>query len=180
MMNTLRFMRRYSWQLLSGLLALGLVAVLVFFGALGRVAEVPSSDGRVRVLVSNAERDLILTEMRDLLTVSQGILDAALTDDMSRVATEARKLGMSGVQKIPVDVRGPLIGKLPIEFKQLGLSIHEGMDTIALDAEALGDRDHTLRQLADLMNKCVTCHATYTVLPPGQSPRPLLADFGPE
>ncbi|MBZ0070805.1 MAG: hypothetical protein K8I04_03635 [Gammaproteobacteria bacterium] len=171
MVSILHFIQRYRWQFISGLLVLALSVVLVFFGAFGRVAEMPSSDRRVRLLVSNDERDLILAEMRDMLAASQSILDAALVDDMSRVAAEARKLGMSGVQNIPLEIRGPLIGKLPIEFKQLGFSVHEGMDTIALDAEALGDRDHTLRQLADLMNKCVACHATYTVLPPGQSPR---------
>lgn len=41
---------------------------------------------------------------------------------------------------------------------------------IALDAEGLGKRDHTLRQAAERMHKCVACHAMYTVRPPGDSP----------
>ena len=41
---------------------------------------------------------------------------------------------------------------------------------IALDTEGPGDHDHRLRQLAELMHKCVAWQATYTVLPPGGSP----------
>lgn len=160
------FLRRYGWPLSTGVLALALVAVLVTFGLLGRVADAPSSDGRVRLLLNNTERDFVLNEMRHLLAASQTILQAALDGDMQRVAAQARHVGMADVQNIPPEVRVPLLGKLPLEFKQLGFSVHEGMDAIALDAESLGDRDHTLRQLAQLMNKCVACHAAYTVLPP--------------
>ncbi|WP_197722846.1 hypothetical protein [Sulfurivermis fontis] len=160
------FLRRYGWPLLSGVLLLMLVAVLVLFGLLGRVADAPSSDGRVRLLLNNTERDFVLNEMRHLLAASQTILQAALDGDMAQVATQARKMGMADVQNIPPEVRGPLLGKLPLEFKQLGFSVHEGMDAIAVDAESLADPDHTLRQLAELMNRCVACHATYTVMPP--------------
>lgn len=45
---------------------------------------------------------------------------------------------------------GPLIGGLPLEFKQLGFSVHRDLDQIALDAESLGDRDHTLKQFSHL------------------------------
>ena len=41
---------------------------------------------------------------------------------------------------------------------------------IALDTEGPGDHDHRLRQLAELMHKCVACQARYTVLRPGDSP----------
>lgn len=160
------FIASHGWQLLSGLLALALIGVLVFFGVFGRVADTPSSDGRVRLLINNTERDFVLAEMRHLLSASQIILDATLDGDMSRVAEEARKAGMADVQNIPPEIRASLLGRLPLEFKQLGFSVHEGMDTIALDAESLGDREHTLRQLASLMNTCVACHAAYTVLPP--------------
>lgn len=68
-----------------------------------------------------------------------------LADDMPRVAAEARKLGMAEVRAILPEIRLSLLGKLPAEFRQLGFSVHEGMDAIALDAESLGDRDHTLR-----------------------------------
>lgn len=46
-------------------------------------------------------------------------------------------------------------------------SMNNGAITTGLDR---GDRDHTLKQLAELMNKCIACHAAYTVLPPGDAP----------
>jgi hypothetical protein len=160
------------WQLLLiALLSLALAGVRVFFGILGRTADAPSSDGRARLLLTNTERDFVLNEMRHLLMATQAIVDAAVAGDMARVAAAARQVGMADVHNIPLEIRGPLIGKLPVEFKRLGFGVHEGMDAIALDAEGLGDRDHTLRQLAELMGKCVACHAAYTVLPPSQGER---------
>lgn len=162
------FLRRYGWPLLSGVLALALISVLVIFGVFGRVADTPSNDGRTRVLLNNTERDFVLAEMRNLLHASQSIIDAVLAGDMQRAADHARRVGTADVQNVPLEIRGPLLGKLPLEFKELGMSIHKGMDTLALDAETLGDRDHTLGQLSELMNRCVACHASYTVLPPPQ------------
>lgn len=160
------FLRRYGWPLLSALLALVLAGVLVVFGLLGRVADAPSSDGRARLLLNAVERDFVLAEMRHLLVASQAILQAALDGDMPRVAQEARKAGMAEVRNIPPEIRASLLGKLPLEFKQLGFSVHEGMDAIARDAESFGDRDHALGQLAALLHRCIACHAAYTVLPP--------------
>lgn len=104
--------------------------------------------------------------MRHLLIATQEIVDAAVDNDMTRVAAVARKVGMADVHNIPAEIHGPLVGKLPLAFKRLGFGVHEGMDAIALDAEGVGDRDHTLKQLSELMNKCIACHASYTVLPP--------------
>lgn len=110
-----------------------------------RTCSAPARDGGTCILLTNAERDLVLGEVRDLLEARQAIIEAALADDMPRVAAEARKLGMAEVRAIPPEIRLSLLGKLPAEFRQLGFSVHEGMDAIALDAESLGDRDHTLR-----------------------------------
>lgn len=159
-------LKRRGWQLTSGILAATLLGVLVFFGVIGRTTEVLSSDGRIRLVLTATERNFVLAEMRALLAASQAVLSGALDGDLDRVARAARAVGMADVRAIPIEIRGPLIGKLPIGFKQLGFSVHEGMDTIALDAETLGDREHTLRQLSELMTRCVACHAAYTVLPP--------------
>lgn len=50
--------------------------------------------------------------------------------------------------------------------RKVGFSTHEAFDALVLVAEGLGDREHTLQQLAALMQRCVACHAAYTVLPP--------------
>ena len=162
--------RQPAWcPLLVVLLGAALIAVLVFFGVIGRATapDAASTDKRARLPLSVAERDIVLGEMRGLLTSSQTILDAALNNDLKRAAQAARAAGMGEVEHIPVEIKGPLIGKLPLEFKQLGFSVHRDFDQIALDAESLGDRDHTLKQLAQLMRKCVACHASYAIAADG-------------
>lgn len=158
--------RRPGWCAIANvLLAAALLATLVFFGAIGRTTapDATSSDKRARLPLTIAERDIVLGEMRGLLTSSQAILDAALANDLKRAAQAARAAGMGEVENIPMEIRGPLIGKLPLEFKQLGFSVHRDFDQIALDADSLGDRDHTLKQLSQLMQKCVACHASYAI-----------------
>ncbi|NOY15605.1 MAG: cytochrome c, partial [Gammaproteobacteria bacterium] len=54
-------------------------------------------------------------------------------------------------------------GKLPLAFKKLGFDTHAKFDQLAMDANDLGDRDHTLQQLSTLMENCVACHAAYRI-----------------
>ncbi|MFP3874988.1 MAG: hypothetical protein ACLFV1_11105 [Thiohalophilus sp.] len=175
MNNNRTFWQRFGWPLLSGILALALVAALAILLLPARVADTPSSDGRVRLLLEPAERDYVLAEMRDLLVAVQAITEASLDDDMERVAEQARRMGMEEVRNMPAEIRAGLMSKMPAEFRKLGFSVHRGMDEIAMDAESLGDPEHSLRQLSNLMNKCVACHATYTVMPP---PPPHQIDSG--
>ena len=71
----------------------------------------------------------------------------------------ARQMGMDAAHAAPAQ----MVGKLPLEFKTLGFSVHRDFDTIALDAENLGDPKHTLGQLADTLQKCVACHSAYQI-----------------
>lgn len=160
------FLKR-SWQLLLiVVLGLALAGAVLFFTVFNRAPQAPSQDGRIRLMLDQAERDYVLGEMRHLLMAVQAIVEATAAGDMARVAVEARKVGMAEVKNIPPAIRPRLLNKLPAEFRQLGFATHEAFDVLALDAESLGDREHTLRQLAVLMQRCITCHAAYTVLPP--------------
>jgi len=42
-------------------------------------------------------------------------------------------------------------------------SAREYFDALALDADELGDKEHTLEQLSELMKNCVACHAVYKI-----------------
>jgi hypothetical protein len=162
---------KHHWRLLLVVvLGLALAGVVLFLNAFNRAPPAPSQDGRVRLMLDNAERDYVLGEMRHLLMAVQAIVDAAAAGDMARLALEARKVGMADVKNIPPAIRTRLIGKLPAEFRKLGFATHEAFDALALDADSLGDRDHALQQLAALMQRCVACHAAYTVLPPQNEP----------
>jgi cytochrome c556 len=63
------------------------------------------------------------------------------------------------------DVNPVLMGKLPLAFKQLGMSIHQDMDGLA-DAVAAGETSQQiLARLAAITARCTTCHDMYRFAP---------------
>lgn len=116
-----------------------------------------AGDGREEIVLEAAERDLVLAEMRTFLSAVQGITLALTQDDLQALAQHARKVGAAAAGQIPAS----LVHALPLEFKTLGRRVHADFDQLALDAEQLGDRDHALRQLGDILGQCVACHARY-------------------
>lgn len=143
------------------LLSLGANVGLVYkFILSGSTAEI--ADQRTAILLDEAERELVLGEMRQFLSATQQIATGISTEDMALVAKSARSVGRAAAQGVP----GTLMGKLPVEFKQLGFATHGGFDQLALDAEQLGDPAHALEQLGGLLNNCVACHAAYQIRPP--------------
>ncbi|WP_206609524.1 cytochrome c [Thiohalobacter thiocyanaticus] len=117
----------------------------------------PAADGRTAIVLEPGERALILAEMRAFVESVQQITTGLSQEDMETVVEAARKSGRAAQQQVPV----PLMGKLPLAFKQLGLDTHQQFDQLALDAEQLGDPAHSLQQLGRLMQNCVACHAAY-------------------
>ena len=116
-----------------------------------------STDNRLAIQVTAGEKDMVLAEMRAFLASVQQITHGVSSKDMQLIATSARTVGLVAQQGMP----GSLMGKLPLEFKQLGRNTHEQFDLLALDAEQLEDAEHSLSQLGALMQNCVACHATY-------------------
>jgi hypothetical protein len=78
---------------------------------------------------------------------------------MATVAKYAQSIGMVMGRQ----AGGHLHHVLPMEFKQLGMSVHQDFDMIAVDAESYNDPKHTLQQLGDTMNKCIACHTVYQI-----------------
>ena len=116
-----------------------------------------STDNRLAIQLTAGEKDLVLAEMRAFLASVQQITHGVSSKDMQLIATSARTVGLAAQQGMP----GSLMGKLPLEFKQLGRNTHEQFDLLALDAEQLEDAEHSLSQLGALMQNCVACHAAY-------------------
>jgi mono/diheme cytochrome c family protein len=119
----------------------------------------PAADGRTALLLEEPERDMVLAEMRAFLASVQGIIQAAGSGDMEAVAAHARGVGMAAGDAVPAT----LVGKLPLAFKKLGFGTHRSFDQLALDAEQLGDPQHAMEQLAELMGNCIACHAAYRI-----------------
>lgn len=149
-------MCKLCWSI-SGVLVIALVMMSYKFIISGSVA--PGSDGRQALILEPAERDMVLAEMRMFLSSVQAITDGVSNNDSAKIIKAGRRVGAQAQQAVP----GSLAGKLPLAFKQLGFDTHRKFDTLALDAEDLGDPQHSLQQLSDLMNNCVACHSTYKI-----------------
>ena len=149
-------MCKKCWIVVACLVLL-LGAVLFKFLVQGSVTQ--SSDNRLSLQLNDSERNLVLSEMRQFLATVQQITAGLSNDDMQSIVKSARSVGMGAQRDVPVS----LMGKLPLEFKKLGFDTHTKFDSLALDAEQLGDPQHTLEQLGQLMQNCVGCHAAYRI-----------------
>ncbi len=147
---------RLCWSL-AALSAVALGITLYLFVVRGSVA--PASDGRTAIALEQGERDLVLAEMRAFLQSTQTILASASKGELGPAAAAARQVGAQAQQGVPTS----LMGKLPMEFKTLGLDTHRRFDQLALNAEELGDAEQTLQELGELLANCVGCHAAYRI-----------------
>src|SRR3989338_10622029 len=138
-------------------LLLWIVTVAVFGWFFIRGNTTAGTDNRTAVVLEAGERELILSEMRGLLASTQGILEGANQGDLQRIGKAARSAGMASA----ADVNPVLMAKLPMEFKQLGLSVHHEMDEIAKAAEDGKPAPELLKMASNTLTKCVACHAAW-------------------
>ena len=145
---------RICWLSLTVVVALaGVAGYRLFMGAHTQVG----TDGRAEIALTAADRDIVLAEMRALLGAVQGVTTALTQNDLKQVAEQSRSVGLAAMGQVPPS----LMQALPLEFKTMGRSMHAEFDQIALDAEQVADREHSLQQLSALLGQCVACHATY-------------------
>ena len=124
--------------------------------------HMPTHDSRAVLELTPGERAMILEEMRMFLGGVQTMTGALGKQDMTAAAESARGMGQKMVHEVPSALRA----KLPLEFRQLGFSVHRDFDQIALDAESMKDVSYSLNQLSATLQKCVSCHATYQIQTP--------------
>ncbi|HQS82985.1 MAG TPA: hypothetical protein PKV42_11060 [Thiobacillus sp.] len=127
----------------------------------------PGSDNRVVLALTPDERVMILEEMRLFLDGVQKMTGALGKQAMPAVAEAARGMGRKLAHEVPPALRA----KLPLEFRQLGASVHGDFDQIALDAESLKDVSYSLSQLSATLQKCVSCHTMYQIQGPALDAR---------
>ncbi len=127
----------------------------------------PDHDARAVLDLTPSERVMILEEMRLFLTGVQKMTGGLGQQDMTAVAEAARGMGQKMAHAVPPALRA----KLPMEFRQLGATVHGDFDQIALDAESLKDVSYSLGQLSATLQKCVSCHAMYQIRTPALDTR---------
>lgn len=133
------------------------IAAFAWFFIRGNTAT--GTDGRTAVVLEAGERDLVLREMRGLLSATQGIMEGIVQGDMKQVAQSSRAAGMAAAAK--VDIPLSLMAKLPLPFKTLGMSVHRNMDDIAVAAESGKPAPELLKMLSGTLSQCVACHAGF-------------------
>lgn len=142
-------------------LVLWLVGVGLLAWVFVRGMTASATDGRTEVLLAPAERDQILAEMRQLLQAVDGILDGVTARDPAEgarmIATAARTAGMD----MAADANPVLMAKLPLPFKQMGMSVHQDFDGLAERATQGASRDEILSDLSSITKRCTTCHGLY-------------------
>lgn len=139
--------------------ALCLIGVALAAGPAKSSQPKQAADQRAALVLLDAERHLVLEEMRNFLAVLQIITDALPREDMKEVARAARTMGSGAANEIPPVT----VAKLPEEFKMLAGGVHTSFDLIALDAETLGDPRHTIFQVGEMLQKCNACHGIYQI-----------------
>lgn len=138
-------------------IALWIATIVVFGYFFLKGATGKSTDNRTAVLLSPQEKDMVLGEMRTILSAINGVLNALAKEDMAKASTAAKSAGMA----MAVDATPGLMAKLPMEFKSMGMSLHEDFDTLASDIEKGMTERQVIQRLGTITNKCVACHAGY-------------------
>jgi hypothetical protein len=119
------------------------------------------TDGRTQIVLAQAERDLVLSEMRMLLKAVHGVVTGLagqdLETDRRQMEQAARSVGMA----MAADVNPSLMAKLPLPFKQMGMSIHQDMDALADAIVQKETQQQILHRLSSMTARCTTCHDMY-------------------
>jgi len=131
------------------------IGVLGYFFIYGLTSQ--SSDQRTAIHLAPAERDLVLTEMRQMLHSVHNLVTGLSAGDRKIMEQAARASGMG----MAVDVNPILIAKLPLAFKQQGMSVHRDFDALADKIAQGADQATVLREFTGITARCVGCHTAY-------------------
>ncbi len=149
-----------SWRVLGlGALVLWVITLGVMVAMFVQGHTRLGADGRTEIVLAPAERDMVLSEMRHLLKAVHGVVTALSEPNQNFKAAEgaARAAGM----QMAADVNPTIMLKLPLAFKQMGMSIHKDMDHLA-DGIAQGESSvQILNRLSSMTARCTTCHDMY-------------------
>ena len=121
----------------------------------------PGTDGRMQVVLAPAERDLVLGEMRMLLKAVHGVVTGLAGQDQEADRTQMEQAARSAGMGMAADVNPALMAKLPLPFKQMGISIHRDMDALADAIVQKETSQQILQRLSSMTARCTMCHDMY-------------------
>lgn len=116
-----------------------------------------SADQRTAIHLAPVERDLVLGEMRQMLHSVHHLVTGLSANDAKIMEQAARASGMS----MAADINPMLVAKLPLAFKEQGMSVHRDFDALANNIAKGADHATILRDLTGITARCVGCHSAY-------------------
>ncbi|MEQ1627071.1 MAG: hypothetical protein ABL965_06740 [Nitrospira sp.] len=147
---------------------LGMVAVVLWVVTLAGAGwffvnglTIKGTDGRMEILLAPNERDLILGEMRQLLKAVHGVVTGVAGQDQPADRQQMEQAARAAGMGMAADVNPAIMVKLPLPFKQMGMSIHRDMDALA---DAIAQKEtpqQILQRLSSMTARCTTCHDMY-------------------
>ncbi|MDX8382924.1 MAG: hypothetical protein R8M45_02510 [Ghiorsea sp.] len=149
---------KYHWIAIA-CLSLIIVTGAMKFVVMGDTSASTGVDERTIVNLNANQRQMVLQEMRGLLETTQQVVQGLANNDLAQVAEASKAVGMAAVSTMDVKLKA----KLPLGFKKLGFATHQAFDDLATMANNGAEKDLIQRKLADTMNNCLSCHATYQI-----------------
>lgn len=119
----------------------------------------PGTDGRTEIVLAPAERDRILGEMRELLKAVHGVVTGL--SDPAQGMKEAERAARAAGMNMAADVDPAIMMKLPLPFKQMGMSVHQDMDRLADAIARKEEPAMLLNRVSSITARCTTCHDLY-------------------
>jgi hypothetical protein len=121
----------------------------------------PGTVGRMHIVLAPAERDMILGEMRMLLKAVHGVVTGLAGQDQTADRVQIEQAARSAGMGMAADVNPALMAKLPLPFKQMGMSIHKDMDALADAVIQKETSQQILQRLSSMTARCTACHDLY-------------------
>jgi cytochrome c556 len=111
---------------------------------------------RQTVVLSAAQRDSMLQEMRGLLAAMQGVMDGAQAMDITKMHAASQAGGVAAAVHDE-----SLLRTAPAEFRARLMQVHTAFDVMGDAIRGFTARDTVLTHLSKISQMCVSCHGTY-------------------
>lgn len=124
---------------------------------LAQSSRLLTTDHRILINLSQAEKNQVLSEMRDFLHGFHGMNMALARQDMKTLALTARSMTPL-LDRLPASLKE----RLPEEFTQLTIAMDEAFQNLARDAENNETKaGKTHENIAEVITYCSGCHDAY-------------------
>jgi cytochrome c556 len=96
-----------------------------------------------------------------LLKAVHGVVTGLAGQDQEANRAQMEQAARSAGMHMAADVNPALMAKLPLPFKQMGMSIHKDMDALADAVIQKETPQQILQRLSNMTARCTACHDMY-------------------